>query len=213
MGVKFVSNKDETLRLFDNPILEYCTHIHPITPFIVYIPLVLTLQISALQYLVLSQQVLFPILGLLIWTLFEYVLHRYIFHYKPKTEWGKKLHFMSHGIHHDYPRDSTRLVMPLLLSLPLATILFIPTFLILGYIGFSLFAGFLFGYVCYDGIHYAAHHMQMKSKLGRFIQQYHLKHHFLDDDNYYGVSSPLWDIVFSTYPHKKKKELHDTFDT
>lgn len=42
---------------------------------------------------------------------------------------GKKLHFMSHGIHHDYPRDSTRLVMPLLLSLPLATILFIPTFL------------------------------------------------------------------------------------
>ena len=212
MGVKFVSNKDETLRLFDNPILEYCTHIHPITPFIVYIPLVLTLQISALQYLVLSQQVLFPILGLVIWTLFEYVLHRYIFHYKPKTEWGKKLHFMSHGIHHDYPRDSTRLVMPLLLSLPLATILFIPTFLILGYIGFSLFAGFLFGYVCYDGIHYAAHHMQMKSKIGRFIQQYHLKHHFLDDDNYYGVSSPLWDIVFSKYPHKKKKELHDTFD-
>jgi len=213
MGVKFVSNKDETLRLFDNPILEYCTHIHPITPFIVYIPIVLILHISALQYLVLSQQVLFPILGLVLWTLFEYVLHRYIFHYKPKTEWGKKLHFMSHGIHHDYPRDSTRLVMPLLLSLPLATILFIPTFLFLGFIGNSLFAGFLLGYMCYDGIHYAAHHMHLKSKIGRFIQQYHLKHHFLDDDNYYGVSSPIWDIVFSTYPHKNNKELHDTFDT
>jgi sterol desaturase/sphingolipid hydroxylase (fatty acid hydroxylase superfamily) len=173
----------------------------------------LILHISALQYLVLSQQVLFPILGLVLWTLFEYVLHRYIFHYKPKTEWGKKLHFMSHGIHHDYPRDSTRLVMPLLLSLPLATILFIPTFLFLGFIGNSLFAGFLLGYMCYDGIHYAAHHMHLKSKLGRFIQQYHLKHHFLDDDNYYGVSSPIWDIVFSTYPHKKNKELHDTFDT
>jgi len=93
MGVKFVSNKDETLRLFDNPILEYCTHIHPITPFIVYIPIVLILHISALQYLVLSQQVLFPILGLVLWTLFEYVLHRYIFHYKPKTEWGKKTTF------------------------------------------------------------------------------------------------------------------------
>jgi sterol desaturase/sphingolipid hydroxylase (fatty acid hydroxylase superfamily) len=113
---------------------------------------------------------------------------------------------MSHGIHHDYPRDSTRLVMPLLLSLPLATILFIPTFLFLGFIGNSLFAGFLLGYMCYDGIHYAAHHMHLKSKIGRFIQQYHLKHHFLDDDNYYGVSSPIWDIVFSTYPHKKNKE-------
>jgi len=144
MGVKFVSNKDETLRLFDNPILEYCTHIHPITPFIVYIPIVLILHISALQYLVLSQQVLFPILGLVLWTLFEYVLHRYIFHYKPKTEWGKKLHFMSHGIHHDYPRDSTRLVMPLLLSLPLATILFIPTFLFFGIFRKFSFCGFSF---------------------------------------------------------------------
>jgi sterol desaturase/sphingolipid hydroxylase (fatty acid hydroxylase superfamily) len=31
-----------------------------------------------------------------------------------------------------------------------------------------------------------------------------MRHHFLDPDENYGVSSPLWDIVFGTYGDKKK---------
>jgi hypothetical protein len=49
----------------------------------------------------------------------EYIIHRWAFHYEPKTEWGKST-LLVHGIHHDYPKDATRLVMPLLVSVPLA---------------------------------------------------------------------------------------------
>jgi hypothetical protein len=38
---KYVSNKNETIPLFRNPVLEYFSHIHPITPVIVYVPVII----------------------------------------------------------------------------------------------------------------------------------------------------------------------------
>ena len=46
------------------------------------------------------------------WTLFEYITHRYIFHYKAKGNIGKRLIYLFHGNHHEYPRDRKRLLMP-----------------------------------------------------------------------------------------------------
>ncbi len=46
------------------------------------------------------------LLGVLIWTLVEYIIHRYVFHYEPKTALGKLLHYIIHGVHHDYPNDA-----------------------------------------------------------------------------------------------------------
>jgi len=63
-----------------------------------------------------------------------------------------------------------------------------------------LFAAFMTGYLAYDLIHYATHHWPMKSGIGKFLTQYHLKHHYKTPDARYGVSSPLWDKVFRTMP-------------
>jgi 4-hydroxysphinganine ceramide fatty acyl 2-hydroxylase len=60
------------------------------------------------------------VLGLGIWTITEYILHRYVFHFEPNVEWGKKIHFIFHGVHHDYPNDAKRLVMPPSASIPMA---------------------------------------------------------------------------------------------
>ncbi|MGA1249820.1 MAG: sterol desaturase family protein [Candidatus Kapaibacteriota bacterium] len=199
MSAKFVSNKDETTRLFENPILEALSHVHPITPFVVYVPITLVL-ISISWNMTILALVMSVISGLVFWTLFEYLLHRFVFHYTPKTQWGKRFHYFTHGIHHDYPKDSTRLVMPLGVSIPLAGILYLPFFLFAGLWGHAFFAGFLFGYMCYDAMHFAVHHLQFNGKIGRFMQAYHMKHHFHDDHNSFGVSSPLWDIIFSTKP-------------
>lgn len=199
MSAKFVSNKDETTRLFENPILEALSHVHPITPFVVYIPITLIL-ISMSWNMPIIALVMSVISGLVFWTLFEYLLHRFVFHYTPKTQWGKRFHYFTHGIHHDYPKDSTRLVMPLGVSIPLAGILYLPFYLFSGLWGHAFFAGFLFGYMCYDAMHFAVHHLQFNGKIGRFMQAYHMKHHFHDDHNSFGVSSPLWDIIFSTKP-------------
>jgi sterol desaturase/sphingolipid hydroxylase (fatty acid hydroxylase superfamily) len=60
------------------------------------------------------------------------------------------------------------------------------------------FAGFIFGYILYDEIHYATHHAPMKGPVGRFLKQYHVLHHYQNPAKRYGVSSPLWDYVFGT---------------
>ena len=138
--------------------------------------------------------------GVVFWTFTEYTIHRWAFHIHPTTELGKKVHFLVHGIHHDFPRDSTRLVMPLLVSVPLSLAFYGVFELLMAPYHYPFFAGFVAGYVAYDSIHYATHHWQMKSRTWNFIKQYHMKHHFVDPDTAFGVSNPMWDYVFNTVP-------------
>jgi len=203
---KFVSNKNETIRLFKNPILEYFSHIHPITPVIVFVPMIIAASYFGTIEVGIVSGIISFLIGLLLWTLMEYVIHRWAFHYHPKTEAGKRIHFLVHGIHHDYPRDATRLVMPLLVSLPLATLFFFLFKAAFGSYYLSIFSGFAFGYVSYDSIHYATHHFDMNGKIGKFLKTYHLRHHYSDDDTAYGVSNPLWDFIFGTVPKQLKEK-------
>jgi len=196
----YVSNKNESVRMFRSDFMEFFSHVHPATPLVLYLPV-----IGWMLYVSFSQQKLsflavagLFVAGVLIWTLLEYVIHRYFFHYEPKSRWGKQLHFVVHGVHHDYPQDATRLVMPPSLSIPLALLFYFLFAVAFGRFAPAMFAGLVFGYVCYDSIHYAAHHFAMKRGIWLRLKQYHLRHHYHDDHAGYGVSSPLWDYVFRT---------------
>jgi sterol desaturase/sphingolipid hydroxylase (fatty acid hydroxylase superfamily) len=196
----YVSNKNETVRMFESDFMEFFSRVHPVTPLALYLPVVgYMLYVSLWQRLLsfVAVAALF-LLGVLLWTLIEYLIHRYIFHYEPKTRWGKQLHFLIHGVHHDYPNDARRLVMPPVISIPLAFLFFGLFFLIFGSLAPAVFAGLVFGYICYDMLHYATHHLAMKRGVGLWLKQYHLRHHFKDDEVGYGISSPLWDYVFRT---------------
>ena len=202
----FVSNQDETVRLFKNPILEFFSHIHPVTPIVVFVPVIVWMMILSLGTVAVWAAILFFVVGVIAWTLTEYTIHRWAFHIVPTTSLGKKLHFLVHGIHHDYPRDSTRLVMPLLVSVPLAIVFF---WLFKGFASphhYALYAGFLAGYVAYDSIHYATHHFPMTTRIGRFIKEYHMKHHFIEEHTAFGVSNPMWDYVFNTVPEWARRK-------
>lgn len=200
MGAKFVSNKDETVRLFKNPVLEYFSHIHWWLPAVVYVPVLTAAAVLSIMATSILATIGVFLGGILLWTLTEYVIHRFAFHIHPMSDLGKKLHFLVHGVHHDYPRDSTRLVMPLLVSVPLAILFFVLFRTVAAPYHMGLFSGFLFGYVAYDTIHYATHHWNMNNKAGRFLKEYHMKHHYVDEQTAYGVSNPLWDYVFNTVP-------------
>jgi 4-hydroxysphinganine ceramide fatty acyl 2-hydroxylase len=200
MSRLFVSNKNETVRMFESDFMEFFSHVHPATPAVLYGPIIafmlyLSFVHKKLSFLAVAA---FFVIGILIWTLLEYVIHRYVFHYEPKTRWGKLLHFIMHGVHHDYPNDATRLVMPPIISVPLAVVFYTVFWLTLGRFAPAALAGFGFGYVCYDTIHYATHHFTMKRGVWRWLKQYHLRHHYHDDHAGYGVSTPLWDYVFKT---------------
>ena len=195
--------------MFQSNLLEYFTHIAWFTPLILYVPVAFWML-----YLATARDIPPPLIaalvlgGLLIWTLVEYTMHRFVFHYEPRSAWGKKLHFMMHGVHHDYPSDATRLVMPPLVSVPLAVLFYGLFCLLFGRAAPAVFAGLLIGYLFYDMLHYATHHLPMKKGVWLFLKRYHLRHHFQDDHAGYGVSSPLWDHVFRTRRrHAQTKQL------
>lgn len=209
MPKNFVSNKDETVRMFKNDFLEALSRVHPSVPVIIYLPVILyVLYISvadySLQFLTIIGLFIF---GLFIWTITEYVLHRFVFHFKPKSQLGEKIHFIFHGVHHDYPSDSRRLVMPPSVSVPLALLFFFLFHNLIGSIYvYPFFAGFLTGYLFYDITHYAIHHFNMHSKFWLEIKNHHMRHHYLDPNKGFGVSTPIWDMIIGTNFRLKKEE-------
>ncbi|PSN75031.1 Inositolphosphorylceramide-B hydroxylase [Corynespora cassiicola Philippines] len=141
--------------------------------------------------------------GLFIWTLVEYILHRCLFHldeHLPDNRVGITLHFLLHGIHHYLPMDKYRLVMPPTLFVVLATPFWKLAHTVFywdWYVASSVYCGGIFGYVCYDLTHYFLHHRNLPAWY-RELKKYHLKHHFADYQNGFGVTSRFWDWVFGT---------------
>ncbi|KAL2802477.1 hypothetical protein BJX63DRAFT_113657 [Aspergillus granulosus] len=143
------------------------------------------------------------IFGFFLWSLIEYVMHRFLFHidkYLPDNRVGITLHFLLHGIHHYLPMDKYRLVMPPTLFVVLATPfwkLAHSVFYYNWYAAVLAYCGGVFGYICYDLTHYFLHHRNLPSYYKQ-LKKYHLQHHFADFDNGFGVTSRFWDWVFGT---------------
>jgi sterol desaturase/sphingolipid hydroxylase (fatty acid hydroxylase superfamily) len=190
-------------RMFENPLLELASRVHPAVPPLLYLPVVaicLALAVGREDLGVPSVIGVF-LLGLVAWSLAEYLLHRFVFHFQPDTRWGRRLHFIIHGVHHDYPHDPMRLVMPPSVSVPLAILVFLLFRLLVGPVwSLPFFAGFLVGYLIYDMTHFHIHHHRSDNKLSLALRRYHYRHHFQQSDRGFGVTSSLWDRVFRTVP-------------
>jgi sterol desaturase/sphingolipid hydroxylase (fatty acid hydroxylase superfamily) len=204
---QFVSAKNESPRMFENDFLDFFSRAHPMMVPIVFVPIVLYFAYSAFvihDLTVLTCIGLF-VAGIFIWTLFEYFLHRYLFHLQINSDFGKRLHFMIHGCHHDYPNDSMRLVIPTTASLALAALTYSLFYLFIvvffgGTVGMlhAFYSSFVFGYIVYDMMHYATHYAKFKNKWFRNVQKNHLDHHYVDHDKGFGLSNVFWDRVFGT---------------
>jgi sterol desaturase/sphingolipid hydroxylase (fatty acid hydroxylase superfamily) len=192
--------------MFKSSFLESLSKVHWTVPLYIFIPVIgfciykdFENAIGILNFIELFA------LGLFVWTLVEYIMHRFVFHYAPADKpWAQRIHFIFHGVHHDYPSDARRLVLPPSVSIPLAALFYflfnaiLPANDIWGF-----FPGFILGYLIYDITHYAIHHFNFKGNIWKKIKQHHMLHHYQDPDKGYGVSSPMWDKVFgSDFPKK-----------
>jgi len=198
------TSHSNTITLFRNPILEKLSRTHISVPLLLYYSIS-----SALLYYGISQQILdvfstigFFLIGFFGFTLFEYTVHRYAFHLKPDTPLKQKLQYNFHGVHHDFPKDKDRLVMPPVVSILLASLLFGLFKIIMGNYVFAFLPGFLSGYASYLGIHYAVHSFVPPKNFLKVLWIHHSIHHYKDHTRAFGVSSPLWDYVFGTMPKK-----------
>lgn len=205
-----IDHSDTPIRLFESDFLEFFTHITPQAVVIIWLPVIVAALIfgymgvraGALGW---GGLVGGWLAGLLSWTLIEYLMHRFVFHFSPKNASPRveRIIFLFHGVHHAQPQLKTRLVMPPVVSVPLAVVvwfLFSGLTSLAGAPGlvYPLFAGTLSGYLAYDLIHYATHHAAMRSGVWKFLKRYHMAHHYKNEDALYGVSSPVWDYVFGT---------------
>lgn len=189
--------------MFESDLLERFSHVQPWVPAALYLPVVAGSCYAALRLggVPLSRLTLELVCGYLLWTVFEYWMHRLLFHLPvvgPKTA---RVSFLIHGVHHDYPWDETRLVIPPAASLALCVLTYAAFRGVFGAADmYGPFAGFVLGYVIYDEMHWYVHARQPRSRLGRWLRREHFLHHFRDPTTRFGVSCPWLDYVFGTRP-------------
>jgi sterol desaturase/sphingolipid hydroxylase (fatty acid hydroxylase superfamily) len=198
------------IRLFKSDFLEFFTHIHPAVIVIIWLPVAILFMAGAIFSRGASRSAVYIpagfLLGLLLWTLTEYTLHRFVFHYEPRSPRQERIVFLIHGIHHAQPQDKTRLVMPPIVSIPLALAYYGLVSLILGPLlriphwTMPIMSGLISGYLVYDLTHYATHHLPLRRGYLKFLKRYHMKHHYKTPSLRFGFTSPIWDMVFGTFP-------------
>jgi dihydroceramide fatty acyl 2-hydroxylase len=191
--------------MFDSRLLDFFSRVHPSVPVLIFGPAIVAMEVWSLSKVAVALSVGLFAGGYMLWTLFEYWLHRLVFHFEPQKGFGARLHWIIHGVHHDHPNDPLRLVMPPAVSVPLAAIVCGVMWLVAGgSYAPGLAAGFFAGYLAYDMLHYALHHTTPSGRLGRALRERHMRHHFQDDTKGFGISAPYWDEVFQTSPMAHK---------
>jgi len=218
--IRYVSNADESCRMFESDFRERLSHIKPWLPHAIFIPVLAVSLVAAFRTLPAGRVAALYVLGLFLWTIVEYAIHRGIFHtlrlieddtqrivgglrrdqpVVPNLPTSRhKFYFVAHGVHHNYPNDSTRLVLAPGVSIPLALFFYGVFRLIFGAATPAAYAGLITGYILYDTIHFAVHHASGRSRLLRGLKRHHFRHHYADSTRDFGVSSPLWDIIIGT---------------
>ncbi|XP_053551221.1 fatty acid 2-hydroxylase [Bombina bombina] len=222
---------DRPIRLFHSDFVESCSKTAWYVVLAVWVPVVLYLSWYCLTELAQGDTRLFSsftkdysvpvpvfcffplfLVGVLIWTLMEYGIHRYVFHMNPPASnyFLITLHFMLHGQHHKSPFDSSRLVFP---PVP-ASFVIVPLYILMQLllptpVGLSVFVGGLFGYVAYDMTHYYLHYgSPNEGSYLAWLKSYHVRHHFQHQKSGFGITSTLWDRPFNTLLPEETDEDH-----
>lgn len=196
---KKIHNKGKAI-LFKNPILEALTIANPYVIWLMYLPFIIGFPIyTNIKYNVAwSKIVIIWFIALLSWTLFEYLAHRFLFHWIERIKPLERFVYILHGNHHEYPRDRNRLFMPPVPSLLLSSIIFGVLYLTIGIYSFIFYSGFILGYLIYASMHYAIHAFAPPFKWLKPLWRNHHLHHYKNEEAGFGVSNLFWDKVFGT---------------
>ncbi len=199
MKLEKIHNKGQA-RLFNNRYVEYLTKTHPLVIWAMYLPVIIYLPYYAINIHHFNglKVLLIFLAGIFFWTFFEYFLHRYIFHWISENSGAKRVIYIMHGNHHEFPRDKERLFMPPVPSIIVSSFIFLLIYTFVAINAFVFFPGFLLGYLLYGSIHYAIHAWNPPFKWLKSLWRNHHLHHYKSDEKGFGVSTSFWDRVFGT---------------
>ncbi len=170
----------------------------PWAPLAVWLPVLVGLIILSVRLqLTATEFALTSAAGVMSWTLFEYLMHRCLFHWE-RDDWVGRCVQRIHGKHHDSPGDLHQAIVPpfnaFVILLPVVAMLslLLPWRLLPAFV-----AAFVSGYLGYEYLHVAIHRRRLHSKLGQWLQRNHIAHHG-NGEGRFGVTSPIWDFVLGT---------------
>ncbi len=194
-----------TTRVFKNDTLEWLSRTH------ISIPLILFSLISVgLIYYGITEKGISAnwtiglfFCGFFFFTFAEYMMHRYLYHFPSVSPRYKKFAYTAHGVHHDFPKDKARLVMPIPASLMFTLMFYGIYYAVMGELVYAFLPGFLIGYSAYLWVHYMVHAFRPPKKYFKVLWIHHAIHHYKEPNRAFGVSSPFWDIIFRTMPTNK----------
>jgi sterol desaturase/sphingolipid hydroxylase (fatty acid hydroxylase superfamily) len=193
------------VRLFRNDLLERFTLISPVAFALTWTVFLAVALWASWGVTNVFAWVGLVFAGLLIWSLFEYAMHRFLFHLKLESRFGRALIFLTHGNHHTVPNDRMRNIMPPVVSVTISLGVWALLYAAFGPAGSVVFLGFGIGYVSYDCVHYACHQMPMRGPVLRQLRRHHLRHHHAREEGNYAITAIFWDWVFGTEVPAKRR--------
>ena len=148
MSAHQIHNKGQA-RLFKNPFLEALTKTHPLVIWGMYLPIMGGMVYYSIDHFQLTAGAAVALFfaGMFFWTFFEYIMHRFVFHYVSENPRLQRITYVMHGNHHEYPRDKQRLFMPPVPSLIIASLIFLLMYAFIKFNTMAFFPGFILGYL------------------------------------------------------------------
>lgn len=137
--------------------------------------------------------------GIALWTLDEYLMHRYAFHGRSAHAAAQVFNSTLHMLHHQKPSDMAFVAAPMVLCIPSYALIFGALWAVAGLdLALTAGGGLILGFLYYEWVHFATHHVAARTPWMRALKKHHMSHHFVDQDQFFGVTSPLWDHAFGT---------------
>lgn len=204
----FVSSGDMPDDVWQHNVLGRYRLSSHLVPFYVYVPVVIVLAVIAITWagVSLAAFCIAFLAALPLWTLNEYVTHRFLFHYEARNSFVRKLVYTMHTGHHEYPNDKRFMLIGLNVSLPNTLITGLLFYVVTGQHWYGLLAGWLSAYLFYDWLHFATHVYNFEARWFRAYKKHHLQHHYKHNDKNYGVVTALWDYVMRTKLREAREE-------
>jgi sterol desaturase/sphingolipid hydroxylase (fatty acid hydroxylase superfamily) len=136
-------------------------------------------------------------IGLGVWTLLEYGIHRWLYH-------GVEFFIRLHDAHHKEP--NAYVGAPPFVGIALIFFLvYVPVGMFSLMIASGLTTGVLEGYLAYQLVHHATHFWQPGP--GSFLYRARLRHsghHYHRELGNFGITTAFWDQVFGTAIHASR---------
>ena len=181
---------------FESAVAEHLTKVRWWAVPLIWLPVAGICLSSAVTDIGMMAAGYLAAVGMVLWQMIEYTLHRFMFHWNPQTLAGIYVHFLFHGCHHKFPQDVERLVFPPFPAACIAAGIYSVLLAVSPTVphALAIFSGIIFGYVVYDCCHYGIHSGWIRNRLSK----HHMRHHHLDDTKNFGISSPLIDYILGS---------------